>query len=395
MKKIFLATMIFIFATATSAFAIAVFDENGNIIENEPLEGGIVTLMLDLGADFETETESGSEPKIMPQLFGSVTGDVEEISEHFVRIKSAGAGDFADQLFPVIFVLDENTFLFGKPFAPGDKITGFFTTPAGMMNPPTFTPLAIVNHAEKPEHSRFILDRFDENWLSGDGKFRLNIGDKTKIQFQNGDAFEGEKSELVGRKLLVEFSISHRDFPETIPNPENIVVLYERAVHPIGEIDWDFEEENFFENDIWSAIEWDGYPHDARDWSPYDIIITINGLSRGVPDAKFATVGDSVFPNYVPLRAIAEMFGFSPNWNDATKAIHMKSPRGDIALRMGMAQYDLATPEGLAETYTLDMPIIIDGRTYVPLNFFSEVFGFNNAFFEGGNIFLDNFEKMN
>jgi hypothetical protein len=113
----------------------------------------------------------------------------------------------------------------------------------------------------------------------------------------------------------------------------------------------------------------------------------LNGLSQGVANAYYATVDDDV---YVPLRAITEMLGFVPRWNEADNKITVYSPRGEISLRVGEWTYNLSHPFFPTTAHGLKPPVIIKGRTYVPMRFFCEVFGFTNAWFEGGTVFIDN-----
>lgn len=315
--------------------------------------------------------------------FGSATGEVVEFWQNdlagtgLIRIRRAEVGYFD-------FIVDANTFLLGREIEIGDKITGFFDNYAAvaMIYPPRHMAVVLLNRGEDTS-PRIIVDRFDENWISSANQFRLNIGEETEIVFQGGDAFEGEIVELIGRKLVVEFFVSHRDIPETIPNPVKITILYERAVHPTIEIDRDY--------DPWHSVLW--WSEDS-DPANYDIIITLFGMARGVPNARHATLDGSEFPNYVPLRPIAEILGFATSWNAARREITVGSPRGEIRMQAGSRYYTLTTPAGITITTTLDAPRIIGGRTYVPLQFFSEIFGFNNAWWSDGNVALDNFERM-
>jgi hypothetical protein len=406
MAIIFSAITIFVMVVAV--FAIAIIDENGNIIqENEPLPGGIMTTSGVLEPDALDLSEY--DPSTLP-AFDSVTGKVVEfwISDFsvFARLSIPHEDETGTTDLPFDLRIDDNTFFLGEPPEVGETITGFYdnTLPVAMIYPPQMTAVVVVNRDE--ELPRVIVDRFNYEWVSTDAGFRLNINEDTQIVFQNGDPFEGEKDELIGRKLVVEFSISHRDIPETIPNPEKITILYERAVHPIGDIGG-LE----FDANIWENFEWQGYTHNEKDWSEYEIIITINKLSRGVPNAKIITNGwfysitsafsdgtaETLPPNgtvHVPLRAVTEMLGFIPRWNAASREVTVGSPRGEISFIIDGDEYTLTTPGGIVTTCSIIPPIIEDGRTYVPLAFFRDVFGFTNAWKEGGQVYLDNAERM-
>jgi hypothetical protein len=329
--------------------------------------------------------------------FEAVTGEVTELwqndSTEMLRLRVAYTGDYSGQYGYFDFATDFNTFTLGHTPSVGDVITGFFdsTLPAPSIYPPQHRAVALVNLDENLP--RVIVARFDAGWVSSANQYRLNIGEATEIIFQNGDAFEGETYELIGRKLLVEFTVSHRDIPETIPNPQRVTILYELAVHPIIDIDWDFDfDASVLENDIWQSVSWNGYDlSEEIDWDAYQIIITLNGASRGVENARYTAVDEGIF---VPLRAITEALGFSPSWNEAARSITVDGPRGEISLRIGSPDYYLTSPSGFTSTHTLAPPIIHNSLTYVPLAFFREVYGFNNAWHEGGVVLLDNFERM-
>jgi len=419
MKKYFLLAVIMVFAMTATALAIAIIDEDGNIIqENEPLPGGIVPLMGDLELDLDFDGEVTSFP-----AFGFTPGEVVEFWKNeiadteFIRIRHAVPvpdDEEGPQYSYTDFGIDSNTFIMGEFPEIGDTITGFFDNnrPMIMIYPPQHIAVVIVNRTE--DLPRIIVDRFDDEWISSCRQFRLNISDETEIVFQGGDKFEGDPEELIGRKLVVEFMISHRDIPETIPNPQKIIVLYERAVHPIIEIDPDLLEKDIVFNDDedlvlfdpWDKIEWSGT--EGVDWNNYEIIITINGLSRGVPNARVAYVTNTTSYNiadayregtlvYVPLRAITELLGFVPEWNaERPWALYVTidGPLGKISLSTTTNEYELTTQNGIVMKYTMPPPLLHNDRTYVPLEFFREIYGFTNAWFEGGQVHLDNSPQM-
>lgn len=432
---IILAAIMVLTMTAT-AFAVAYIDEDGNITqENEILPGGIMTLSgdLDLGFDMGADWEFGFGEDVFFPAFGNATGEVVEFWENdftgakFIRIRTVHVHEEEGEIAGYVdFSTNINTFFVGDEPEIGDTITGFFDNmrPMIMIYPPQHNALAIANITD--DAPRLLLARFDENWVSCNGQFRLNISEDTEILFQGGDSFEGEIDELIGRKLLVEFMISHRDIPETIPNPRKITILYELAVHPILEIDWDVVdgEELPVENiilgdnsvlvavDPWQNIGWSGYTlaqGQNVDWSEFEIIITINGLSRGVPNARIMSLVDGNviygvaedlnhlsggFSIYVPLRAVTEMLGFTPEWNAERRVVTVNSPSGEISINMNYTNYTLVNHGGVEVHIALSRPLMLGDRTYVPLQFFRELYGFNNAWWEGGQVYLDNAERM-
>ncbi|MCL2199193.1 MAG: copper amine oxidase N-terminal domain-containing protein [Defluviitaleaceae bacterium] len=400
MKKLII-TALMTLLMATTAFAIAIIDEDGNIIqENEILEGGIMTLSGDLG-DFDFDFDVLHFP-----AFGSATGEVVEFWKNatdadVVRIRIPLDGEYESEYTHFDFILDDNTFIQGEHPIMGGKITGFFDNnrPVIMIYPPQHTALVIINRSE--DLPFIILERFNEEWISSGHQYRLRINDDTPIYFQGGDRFEGEKEELIGRKLLVQYTISHRDIPMTIPAPEKITILYERAVHPTLEIDrddnWQHLTADRNPDGYWlmMAINLNWYGQELTDPANYDIIITINDVTRGIRGASPAKVGNTELPNYLPLRAITEALGFEPQWNENSREITVSNPRGKSSFRIGVEYYNMQFEEsGITLTYQMDAPVVIEGRTYVPFAFFRDIFGFTNVWFEGGTVSLDNAERM-
>jgi hypothetical protein len=158
--------------------------------------------------------------------------------------------------------------------------------------------------------------------------------------------------------------------------------------------------------DPWDKIEWSGSVFaQETDWSNYEIIITIHGIPKGVPNARIAAVTNTIsysiaeeFSNgalvYVPLRAVTEMLGFVPQWNAERRQVVVNGPLGEIFLDIHQTEYELTTESGITLNYTMPPPLLSADRTYVPLQFFREMFGFTNAWFEGGQVHLDNAEIM-
>lgn len=172
--------------------------------------------------------------------------------------------------------------------------------------------------------------------------------------------------------MLVEYVRSHRDINPTTIFPTRIHVLFEPAPTNRGE----YVEPPQVEE---------------TDWNRYQVVVS----GRGIPGASFATVGDSIFPNYVSLRPFAEFFGVELEWDGVNRVITMDNPNpalpGEIiTIRINSGEFYAG-----GRSVTLSDPAtIIEGGTFVPINFFREVLGFNNAWFEGGIVTIDNEEVM-
>jgi hypothetical protein len=288
--------------------------------------------------------------------YGMVTGEVIEVdNEYEYRIRIEGEQGTAD------FIVTPNTFILGEYPQVGDTITGFFDNrlPIMAIYPPRYTAVVIDNG----ESGSVFVDRFyasyDGEMLSADGQRRLNVSNPvTEIISQEGQDAAGW--DLEGRLLVVVYDTATRSLPPLIFAPERIIVMYEIAVHPgPADIDWDFY-------------------HD----------VVVNGI--GLPGISFHTEGYGLFPTHVPIRAVMEFM--DPEglvlWNSGT--VSLSGQWGEISFRVGSS---VVTVNG--KTVLLNEPtVLIESRTQVPFSFFTQVLGMNNAFFEGGTVFIDDFEKM-
>ena len=377
----FVIAAIMILSITTVAFGDIRYDEYGNVIENEDL-GGFMTASAELPAS------NGFVHGSFVSISGEVTeirtvGDTDFIRIAFERDDENGLGYFD-------FRLDMNTFVLGDEISEGDVITGFYNAnaPVIMIYPPQHLAYVLVNRVE--DLPFVFVGRFNDEWISFDGERYLVFGDDVEIVFQGGDAFTGEIDELIGRMLVVEYYRAGRDINPTTTFPERITVLYERIVPLPEDIGMGLLLDDI---DIDDIVELDDIGTDVEivaicdeiDWSVYPVIVN----NEGVPGARYATVGDNIFPTHVSLRAVTEFLGFVPEWNAELRAVTVDSPRGTIAIRINSGEY---TVNG--ETYNLDPAVIIDDYTFVPLAFFRIVFGFNNAYFEGGHVQINDNELM-
>jgi hypothetical protein len=145
-------------------------------------------------------------------------------------------------------------------------------------------------------------------------------------------------------------------------------------VHPGPEPIWGWE---------WEA----GLPENGRDpateYTFYDIVI--NGV--GLPGETFAS-SDGYFPTHVPIRAVAESLGITVDW--VAPYVVLSGAWGDIHFRTGSHDFFVN-----GQTVTLSSTAFSrNDRVQVPLEFFRAIAGFNNAYSEGGTVFIDNFERM-
>ena len=119
--------------------------------------------------------------------------------------------------------------------------------------------------------------------------------------------------------------------------------------------------------------------------------ITGTIIVNGQPiDADHRTIGDDIFPTHVPLEAVALALEVQVNWNQADGDVSMEGREGNIAFQVGSESFAVG-----GTLVTLPQPsALIDGVVYVPISFFREVFGMNNAMFYGGVVVIDDAEVM-
>jgi hypothetical protein len=74
---------------------------------------------------------------------------------------------------------------------------------------------------------------------------------------------------------------------------------------------------------------------------------------------------------FIPLRRVCEEFGYDVFWNQGSKSVEIRKGRkiifisiGEILAQIDNARFDLDAP-----------PILENGETYVPLNFFEQTLG--------------------
>jgi len=288
--------------------------------------------------------------------FVSHTGEVVSIEDEQIVLDNA------------ILSISENTFVLGE-IAVGETVTFWVkpNAPVGRSYPPFYGEVTAIV-VESDDILNHKLDIFEyseahERLVSRDGNLAITIGEHTQVLDLEGNAFTGE--DLSGRFLLVVYGISTRSIPAQT-TPSKIIAFPledENATHyPSGILE--IETGEGFENVVTLPLVLD--PSEII--TVQDAPIILNG-NIGVPE-NFVERDNTI---YVPLRAVIEALGGTVGWNPVTATI---------------------TLELDGETFAVQASVIIENRTYVPLSFFREVLGFNNAYFEGGHVQINNEEVM-
>ncbi|MBM7614386.1 copper amine oxidase N-terminal domain-containing protein [Alkaliphilus hydrothermalis] len=291
--------------------------------------------------------------------FNCFTGTVKEIREHG-GIEGAKMFLVEDERGGVAnIIISQDTYVVNATeIKEGVKLTGFYDAfaPMIMIYPAQYNArVAVVGELE----GAIKVDEFDKGFLSRDQSLKLNVSEDTKIVMEDGSVFEGS---LADRDLVVFYDITTRSIPaQTTPN--KIVVLTEKAV-PVGEepIDEDLEM--------------------GMDFSTMEIIV-----ENSIIPASAAYMNELGFV-MVPLRSIAESLGYEIKWDGENKRVMMGK---GISLTIGKDYY---TYMKTAPIQLGSAPEIKDGSTFVPLSFFRDVVGMNNAYVFEGQIVIDDGEKM-
>jgi len=228
--------------------------------------------------------------------------------------------------------------------------------------------------------------------VSEDGDLVINITDNTIIYFEDYVPVDDDSDELTqmvrevlfgrtlaevldGRNMRVIYEES-----EEI-EPISIMVLFEVAVtlpQPI-----DLETDDAYTEIVplpgVAAFE-DPYPVDEDDASEEVVdVVVLNGEivvnNEIIANAPRPFWQDNVV--MVPLRGAAEALGYDVRWNDDTRSIQLGVA---VHIWIGNTEAHLGRMAPLELTAA---PIIVDDRTFVPLDFFSTVLGQTVYVFEG------------
>lgn len=259
-----------------------------------------------------------------------------------VRVTGENQGTF-------VFMIDEDTFFFEGGFSDikvGANITGLYDTslPMMMIYPPQYR-IAFAAVGYETAAPWITVARFDENFLSEDGKVALNIRDDAEITFQDGTEFDGDISELANRRLLVFHTMvasppPSSDGPMTMSSPDRIIVLFERAVPPIHQLS----------------------PGEIRGFMMVmdNAVIKVNG--EAITNRAFISDSNHLM---VPVREVAEAMGLVVTWFADTRRVSVGI---QLSFTLDSDYYAFArmAPVSLGQA-----PILRNNLTYVPIEFFT------------------------
>lgn len=277
--------------------------------------------------------------------FNSFTGVVKEISD-FETIKGSKLilVEGADEALANILISDDTYVVNEAEIKIGATITGYYDANAPML---MIYPQRINAEVVSVQTTDFCIqvDRFNKDLISSDNFLKLNISDETEIILQDGTPFKGE---LANRKLVVLYGVSTRSIPAQT-TPSKVVVLFEKAV-PVT--------------------------------APEAMSILVNNKALEAPAAYTNDKGVLM----VPLRAISEALGYRVVWDSKLKSVML-----DKAISLSIGQ-DYYTYMKMAPLQLGTAPELVEGKTYVPLQFFKDVAHMNKAEIQGNQIIISNEE---
>lgn len=300
--------------------------------------------------DSVTSAHGADSDAISLPYYMHYTGKVSQIQPHpqlegakYLTLDSEESG-------PANPLITADTYIVGGDIAVGDTVTLFYEAdkPMIMIYPPQYdAAILIVN----PDENTFVTaDLFDDDLLSRSKKMILTIGDQTELLSPDGKIFEDSPA---GHRLLVFYTVAAESYPVQV-TPEKIIVLGKPEDSPT--VIFDVTDAEFVVED------------------------------RIIEAPPAFTTDDGVV--MVPLRAIAEALGYEVTWDNDTQTAYLNNVISlqidrDYYVYMRMAPITLGTA-----------PVLRDSRTFVPMSYFREVLGLNNAYFFEGQIVINNAEKM-
>ena len=234
--------------------------------------------------------------------------------------------------------------------------------------------------------------------VSEDGTLVINITDDTLIYFEGyvplSDECEEEtkmvREVLFGRTLAEvldgrSLRVIYIEGEDIVPI--SIMVLFETAVHLMGDIglDIDAEDDPGF-MPLPEEIDWDDFDFE------YDQIILIgevvvnNEILEDAPHPFLLETkdGDVVM---VPLRVVAEALGYDVSWNGYLRSVQL-----GVGIHLWIGGYE-AHVGRMAPVELATAPMIVDNLTFVPLEFFRSVLGQTAYVFEG-QIVIETYSDM-
>lgn len=294
-------------------------------------------------------------------VFGSFRGTVVEIKD-FTPIEGAKIISLEDEdKMPINMIVSKDTYVVNNAeIQVGSTVTGYYqaNSPMILIYPPQYNPVVVVVESDDYQVK---VDAFNEDLVSSDNMLKLNISEDTKIVTQDGQPFEGQ---LGNQKLVVLYTISTKSIPAQT-TPIQVTVLSQKQ-------DEEVEVEGPVEKD--EAEDTNKVP--VGDVSKMPIMVEgkkINSLSAYTNDKGVVMV---------PLRPVADELGLKIVWEGQSKSIRVGI---GATLTIDKDHYTFAR---MAPIKLGTAPEVVDGTTFLPLDFFTQVLQMNQAEISEGQIII-------
>ncbi|OPL07489.1 MAG: hypothetical protein AVO33_05035 [delta proteobacterium ML8_F1] len=246
-------------------------------------------------------------------------------------------------------VIEDETYLVnGDALEAGAEVEGFLKSdvPITLIYPPRYPAEVVV---VKEASRQVTVDYFSEELISSDKTLKLNPTDDLPVTDRFGRPFEGD---IACHNLVVTYGAATKSIPAQT-TPLEIVVLTEN------------------ENTIYTLkVE--------------EMPIVVEDQIIETPRPFFNAEGYVM----LPLRAIAEALELTVSWDEKKREVLID---GKIIVPVGR---DLYRDAGGNQHSLGTAPVIINGRTFVPISFFRNVLALNNAYVFEGQIEINNGEQM-
>lgn len=320
---------------------------------------GTITVSTALGAEDVKEPSIVDVPQEVKnnQLFTEFEGKFSEVVlntlESIIRVENSDG-------MMIDFVIGKNTILTDangiievKDLVKGDKIKVYYVMPEIMtLQYPMKVTASIAVKTDESNPGDVFVGMLDENNLATDGSLVVHVNEDSIILDSEGHVYEGELKDNV---VMVYYKIQTMSLPPQT-NPEKIVVL--------GDIETELDAEGLPNQEI---------PQDYIDSSDIpNMTFFVN--KEFIKDAS-AYVKDDI--TMVPLRSLCEAMGYDVNWDDVSKSVRIGAA---ITLKVGVNEYTIG--KAMPQTLTA-APEIVEGKTFVPIDFLTEMLGAQYRIDEG------------
>ena len=364
------ATMSVVSAKLTGINNIVEPEADAGITAGEAVDRDTAeTPAVDDAVEINIDLPSVIEPVPMPTApvlsdYACVAGEITKVEEHVAQdaetpktlihytIKSGEAEYIAvvsDKTYSIFFGKTDR-----KAPGVGDSIRVFYDAKSIMLMIYPMYINADFIAVNLDEANSVAIARFDEDFVSAQYSLKLNISEDTEIVLEDGTEFEGEAKDLIGRKLVVIYSVTTRSIP-AITVPEKIIVMFEKIVAPIY-ILTDEEKAAFAESFENSEI-------------------VING--KAIESPKAFMTDDLIL--MVPVRPVAEALGLAVEWFEDTESVQVGI---NLFFSIDKDEYSFAR---MAPVSLGAAPVLVNDRTYVPIELFTKWLDVD-WYFEDGQI---------